>query len=223
MPIATLHQEWIVLRILVADDHEITRRGMRGLLEAGHDWTVCAEARNGREAVALAASNAPDVAILDLAMPELNGVEAARQILRVSTKTKVLIFTMQDAEQLANEVLAAGAHGYVLKSEAASELVAAVAAVSSGAPYLTPRMSRSRGDSKRSRGDARMPGARLTAREREIAQLLAEGKTNWCVAKILGISVKTVETHRANVMQKLGLDSIVELVHYAVRNQLVQP
>jgi DNA-binding NarL/FixJ family response regulator len=212
-----------MLEILVADDHEVMRQGVRGLLEAEPNWRVCAQASDGREAVALATRVAPHVAILDLTMPELNGLEATRQILKVSPATKVLIFTVHDSEQLAREVLAAGAHGYVLKTDAATDLVSAVAALLTGTPYLSVRMSRARVDSTRARNGSPHQVAPLTAREREITQLLAEGKSNWCVAKILGISIKTVETHRGNIMHKLGLESIVELVHYAVRNQIVSP
>jgi DNA-binding NarL/FixJ family response regulator len=210
-----------MLQILLADDHDITRQGMRCLLEAEQDWKVCAEARNGRDAVTLAASSVPDVAILDMSMPELNGVEATRQIAKVSPTTKVLIFTMNESEQLARDALAAGAQGYVLKSDAAKDLVDAVVTLCSGARYLSRRVSKSRGDSVRARGISANPARGLTPREREITQLLAEGKTNWCISKILGISINTVETHRANIMHKLGLESIVELVHYAIRNDLV--
>ncbi len=187
-----------MLEILVADDHELMRQGVKGLLEAEPNWHVCAQASDGREAVALAASVAPDVAILDLTMPELNGLEATRQILKVSPPT-------------------------VLKTDAAKDLVSAVAALAAGSPYLSVRMSRARADSARSQGGSRARVLPLTTREREITQLLAEGKSNWCVAKILAISIKTVETHRGNIMHKLGLESIVELVHYAVRNQIVSP
>jgi DNA-binding NarL/FixJ family response regulator len=210
-----------MLQILLADDHDITRQGIRCLLEVEQDWKVCAEARNGRDAVALAASSAPDVAILDMTMPELNGVEATRQIARVSPRTKILIFTMHDSEQLARDALAAGAQGYVLKTDPARDLVDAVAALSGGARFLSGRVSKCRGEFTRTRGGSANPLRSLTPREREITQLLAEGKTNWCISKILGISINTVETHRANIMHKLGLESIVELVHYAIRNDLV--
>lgn len=212
-----------MLQILVADDHEITRRGLRGLLETEREWAVCAEASNGRDAVSLAAAKAPDVAILDLTMPELNGIEATRQIRKVSPATKVLIFTVQDSESLARDVLSAGAQGFLLKTDAASDLLSAVIALSRGTSYLSARMSRARSEPARHQASPAVQVASLTAREREITQLLAEGKSNWCVAKILGISVKTVETHRGNIMHKLGLESVVELVHYAVRNQLVAP
>ena len=211
-----------MLQILVADDHDIMRQGMRWLLEAEQEWRVCAEARTGREAVALAASSVPDVAILDLALPELNGVEATLRIAKVSPATRVLIFTMHESEQLARDALAAGAQGYVLKSSPAKDLVDAVGALSRGARYLTgPVSSCRRGDHAWTRGISVARARALTSREAEVAQLLAEGKTTWRIAKILGISVHTVETHRGNIMHKLGLESIVELVHYAIRNDLV--
>ncbi len=210
-----------MLQILLADDHDITRQGMRCLLEAEQDWKVCAEARSGRDAVALAASTAPDVAILDMTMPELNGVEATRQIAKVSPATRVLIFSMHESEQLTRDALAAGARGYVLKTDPARDLVDAVTVLSSGGRYVTGRASRRRGDPGRTRSGSLNPARGLTPREREITQLLAEGKTNWCISKILGISINTVETHRANIMHKLGMESIVELVHYAIRNDLV--
>jgi DNA-binding NarL/FixJ family response regulator len=210
-----------MLGILVADDHEVMRQGVTGLLQGERDWRVCAEARDGREAVALAARDAPDIAILDVTMPELDGLEATKQIVKVSPTTKVLIFTVCESPQFAREVLDAGARGYVLKTDAASELVSAVASLTRGMQYVSARLLRSGGGCLPSRchGPAHVPT--LTPREREIAQLLAEGKTNWCVATMLGISVKTVETHRGNIMHKLGLESIVELVHYALRHRLV--
>jgi len=210
-----------VLQILLAEDHDVTRQGMRWVLEAEENWKVCGEASSGRDAVALAASSTPDVAILDMTMPELNGVEATRQIAKVSPATKVLIFTMHESEQLVRDALSAGAQGYVLKSEQSKVLVEAVTAVSRGTRYLSGRLSKSRGEPVWTRSGPPTPVRSLTPREREITQLLAEGKTNWCIAKILGISINTVETHRGNVMHKLGLESIVELVRYAIRNDLV--
>ncbi len=212
-----------MVEILVADDHEVMRQGMKGLLEMEQEWHVCAQASDGREAVALAARVSPNVAVLDLSMPELNGLEATRQIMKVSPSTKVLIFTVHDSEHLAREVLESGAHGYVLKTDAATQLASAVKAVEAGSHYVSPRLSHARVDSSRTGSGSRAQRSTLTGREREITQLLAEGKSNWCAATILGISVKTVETHRAKIMHKLGLESIVELVHYAVRNQIVAP
>ena len=187
-------------------------------LETDGGWEVCAEASDGREAVALAADLKPDVAIIDLSMPVMNGIEAMRQIRRVSPATDMLVCTMHDSEDLVGEAFAAGAQAFVRKSDAATLLISAVRAVTDGA---TPVGALRRPSSKAAR---RNPShVSLTPREREILQLLAEGKTNGCIASALSISVKTVETHRAKVMLKLGFASIVELVRYAVRNQLVAP
>lgn len=209
-----------MVSILLADDHEAMRRGVRDLLEEQPGWAVCAEAADGRQAVALAREHRPHVAILDLAMPGLNGVEATRQIRLALPETEVLVFTGSDTEHLASAAVAAGAHGYVLKSDRAAELVRAVDALAQRATYFSPSLHRA-GPRRRAEGRAPIDPCPLTAREREIAQLVAEGKTSGSVALILGISVKTVETHRAHIMGKLGLESVVELVHYAVRNALI--
>jgi DNA-binding NarL/FixJ family response regulator len=213
------------LRILVADDHEVVRRGLRALLQARPGWEVCGEAASGREAVERARELRPDIAILDITMPELNGLEAARRILRVAPRTQVLILTMHDSDELVQEVLATGARGYVLKSDAGRDLVAAVEALAEGRPFFTARVADLvlsgylRGSAAPARREP--PARRLTGREREVLQLLAEGRTNKEVAALLAISVKTVETHRANIMRKLNLHSISELVHYAIRNRMI--
>jgi DNA-binding NarL/FixJ family response regulator len=214
-----------MLRLLVADDHDLLRRGLRGLLEEHDGWQVCAEARNGREAVELAAKLQPDIAVVDLSMPEMNGLEATRQILRDAPETEVLIFTMHETEQLVRDVVHAGARGYVLKSDAAAHLVTAVEALAHHRPYFSSRVSDTilAGFLRAGRDPEEGSGTVLTAREREIVQLLAEGKSNKDVAATLVISIKTVETHRATIMRKLGINSIVELVHYAVRNKLIEP
>lgn len=215
------------VRILVADDHEVVRRGFRALLEARPEWEVCGEAVTGREAVEKAAQTRPDVVVMDISMPELNGLEATRQIVKAAPQVEVLILTIHDSEELVPEVLKAGARGYVLKSDAGKDLVAAVDAVRRHKPFFTSRVSEIvlegylRGDSRT--GKAEMKRGRLTAREREIVQLLAEGKSNKEIAVALNISVKTVETHRANIMNKLGIHSVTELVRYAVRNRIVEP
>lgn len=212
------------MKILLADDHEVMRFGARDLLERRPDWVVCAEASDGRQAVALASQHTPDVAVLDATMPVLGGVEATRQIRVVSPSTEVMIFTMHDSEQLAREAVAAGANAYVLKFDSGSELVAGVEALVEHRTFFSRGMSRG---GSLGAIDARprpaTEASRLTPREREILQLLAEGKSNWCVATILGISINTVATHRERIMRKLDLQSIVELVHYAVRNHLVAP
>lgn len=211
-----------VLHILLADDHEVMRLGVKDLLQAHPGWEVCAEASDGRQAVALAGMHHPDVAVVDVSMPELNGIEAARQIRRISGNTAVLLFSFHQTEADVAEARAAGASGFVLKSDAARRLEAAVEAVAQGATCF-PEQPRAPGAPQETRSPGPAHAPRLTPREREIAQLLAEGKSNWCVATILGISIRTVETHRNKIMQKLGLRSVVELVHYAVRNGMVEP
>ncbi len=214
------------VRILVADDHEVVRRGLRTLLEAQPDLQVCAEAATGREAVEKAKECKPDLVVMDIGMPELNGLEATRKVLRVLPQTEVLILTMHESEQVVREVLAAGARGYVLKSDAARDLVTAVKALRQHKPFFTSRVAELvlKGYlSGVQAGDEEPSLPSLTPREREIVQLLAEGKSNKEVAVALAISVKTVEAHRANIMRKLNLHSISELVHYAIRNKIVEP
>ena len=212
-----------MIRILVADDHEVVRKGLIGLLAQRPDWQVCAEAGNGRDAVAFANRFRPNVAILDLSMPELNGLEATRQIRHEVPETEVLVFSMYENEQFVRDLLSAGARGYVLKSDVATQLLNAVETVARHKPFFTSDIAEKvlEGYLKLAEGtDA--PGI-LTAREREIVQLLAESKSNKEVSTVLGISVKTVQTHRAAIMRKLGINSVVELVHYAIRNNLVSP
>jgi DNA-binding NarL/FixJ family response regulator len=216
-----------VIRILLADDHEVVRRGLISMLAARPDWEVCGEAQNGREAVTLAAKLKPNLAILDLSMPELNGLEATRQIRREVPDTEVLVFTMHESEQFVRDLLAAGARGYVLKSDVTTQLLTAIETVSRHKPFFTSEIAERvlegflrLGEMPEADGSA--PGL-LTPREREIVQLLAEARSNKEVATTLGISVKTVETHRASIMRKLGITSIVDLVHYAIRNHLVAP
>lgn len=216
------------IRILIADDHEVVRQGVRNILEAEPRYELCAEATTGRDAVAMAEAEQPDVAVLDISMPELNGIDAARQILKISPRTKILIFTVHDAERLVYEVVGAGAHGYVLKSDAGRHLTAAVESVLAGRHYFSTQVSEVLFESFRQKGlphtqDAAEPVSKPTAREREIIQLLAEGRSNKEVAQALGISVKTAETHRAAIMRKLGIHSIGELVRYAIRNHLIEP
>jgi DNA-binding NarL/FixJ family response regulator len=207
----------------VADDHHVVRAGLRTLLETKSGWQVCAEANNGREAVEKAAEFMPDVAVLDIGMPLLNGVEATRQIRKRSPKTEVLILTMHDSELLIQEVLEAGARGYILKDDADRNLIAAVGALSRHKPYLSSRVTGVFSKTVLSSGDHSSSGRRrLTPREREILQLLAEGKSNKEIASFLTISVKTAETHRANIMLKLNFHSITELVRYAVRNKIIE-
>jgi len=214
------------VRILVADDHHVVRAGLRALLESKSGWQVCAEASNGREAVEKTAKLKPHVAVIDIAMPLLNGVEATRQIRKLSPNTEVLILTMHDSETLVREVMEAGALGYVLKDDADRDLISAVDSLQRHQPYLSSRASETASRVFLPPGtavsDNRSARSRLTPREREILQLLAEGKSNKEVASFLGISVKTAETHRANIMLKMDFHSITELVRYAVRNKIIQ-
>jgi len=212
-------------RILIADDHEIVRHGVRNLIASVPEYECCAEATTGRDAVRLAQELQPDVAVLDISMPELNGIEAARQILKVCPQTKILIFTVHDAERLVYEVFHAGAHGYILKSDAGRHLLSAIESVLAGRHYFSSQVSEvlfesfQRKDMPHAAVDE---GSKPTSREREIIQLLAEGRSNKEVAAALGISVKTAETHRAAIMRKLGFHSIGELVRYAIRNHIIQ-
>ncbi len=214
-------------KILIADDHEIVRRGLRALIESQANWEVVGEAVTGREAVELAKRFTPQVAVLDVSMPEMNGLEATRQILKALPQTEVLILTMHDSEQVVREVLDSGARGYVLKSDAGRDLISAVEALRQRRPFFSSRVSEMLLQNYRGRqprpGTGDSPRSRLTAREREIVQLLAEGKTNKDVAASLNISIKTAETHRTNIMNKLDLHSVTELVRYAVRNNMVEP
>jgi DNA-binding NarL/FixJ family response regulator len=214
------------LRILVADDHEVVRRGLRALLESRPGWEVCGEATTGREAVEKARELKPDLVVLDITMPELNGLEATRQILKSLPRTEVLVLTVHESEQVVHEVLEAGARGYVLKSDAGRDLVAAVQALSQHKPFLTLGVTEMMLGAYQKVGlPQEEPGAShspLSPREREIVQLLAEGRSNKDVATTLNISVKTVETHRANIMMKLNLHSIGDLVRYAIRNGIIE-
>lgn len=213
------------VRIVVADDHEIVRQGLRAMLDEQPGWEVVAEATTGREAVQQVKDLKPDIVVLDIAMPELNGLDATRQILKLAPTTEVLILTMHDSEQVVREVLDAGARGYVLKSDAGRELVNAVEALIEHRSAFTSKVAElvlegylTQGNQNEDQGSSR-----LTSREREIVQLLAEGKSNKDVASLLSISVKTVEAHRSNVMHKLGFHSLSDIIHYAVRNKIVEP
>jgi DNA-binding NarL/FixJ family response regulator len=210
------------MRILLADDHDVVRRGLRQLLEDHEGWTVCGEATTGRQAVEMAKELRPHLVILDLTMPDLNGLEATRHIRKELPSTQVLVFTMHESEQLVREVLAAGAKGYVLKSDAARLIVSAVEALAQGKPYFNLNVSAALLDAflRGIENDKHGMTDPLTGREREIAQLLAEGKSNKQIATLLGISLKTVESHRAAIMRKLNAHSVVDIVRYAVRNNL---
>lgn len=217
-----------MVRILLADDHNVVRRGLKALLQDRSDWEICGEALSGREAVELAREMQPDIAVIDLMMPELNGLETTRQIRKVSGRTEVLIFTMHHNEALVHDVLDAGARGYLLKTDAERQIVTAVETLLRHQPYFSAEISETVLEGFLRSGRQAVAGQersapRLTPREREVIQLLAEGNRNKKIAQILSISVKTVETHRTTLMRKIGVKSIVELVRYAVRNRLTEP
>lgn len=209
------------LSILIADDHAVVRTGLRTLLESRTRWQVCAEAADGRDAVEKAAKHKPNIAILDIGMPLLNGVETARQIRKASPATEILILTMHESDDLVQQVVEAGARGYILKDEADRVLIDAVQSLSQHKPFFSTRVSEAAGNTDGS-DSAKASRSRLTPREREILQLLAEGKSNKEVANLLNISVNTAEAHRANIMLKLDFHSLAELVMYAIRNNIIQ-
>ena len=213
------------LRIVVVDDHAVVRRGVRALLESRTDWEVVAEATTGREALDAVKRHRPEIVVMDISLPELNGLEATRQIVQESRQTEVLVLTMHHSEELAREVLKAGARGYVLKSDADESLITAVDALRQHKPFLTSGVTEFMLDGflrDMSAPDLSTKDS-VTPREREIIQLLTEGLSNKEAAARLGISVKTIEAHRANIMRKLRLRSVTDLVRYAIRNKIAQP
>jgi DNA-binding NarL/FixJ family response regulator len=213
------------VRILVVDDHAVVRRGIRALLESHATWVVCGEATTGRAAVEQCRQLRPDIVVMDLSLPDLNGLEATRQILKESPSTEVLVLTMHHSEELARDVLEAGARGYVLKSDADGNLVAAVESLQQHKPFLTSAVTEFVLDAFRRRAETAkddLATVALTPREREIIQLVAEGHSSKEAAAKLGLSVKTIETHRTHVMRKLRLRSVTDLVRYAIRNKIVE-
>ena len=213
------------MRILLADDHKVVRQGTRALLSTMPEWQIVGEADNGRDAVSLTATLKPDIVILDISMPKLNGLDATRQIKKNSPDTEVLIFTAQETEQLVHDVFDSGARSYILKTDAAEHLIDALKALSEHKHFFTSRISEivfARCIQGKKALEGTPEKSRITDREREIVQLLAEGKSSKEIATILGISVRTVETHRATIMKKLGLKSFSELIRYAVRNKIVE-
>jgi DNA-binding NarL/FixJ family response regulator len=213
------------LRIVVADDHEVARKGIVALIQLNAGWEVCAEVTNGRAAVEKAKQLKPDLVILDLGMPVMNGLEATRLILQDDPQVKVLILTMADGDRVVRDAFAAGARGFVLKSDAGRDLVAAIQALRYGNTFFTSRVSEIvlsgfLAYAQSTKGASTLPN--LGPREREVLQLLAEGESSKDVADLLGISSKTAETHRSNLMQKLDLHSVAELVLFAVRNGIIQ-
>lgn len=212
------------LRILIADDHDVVRAGLRSLLGSVEGWSICAEASDGRTAVTLATETHPDIAILDIRMKQMNGIDAAVAMRKKCPKMPVLMLSLDESDQFVCDALAAGAAGYVIKADAGHELLKAVEAISAGGTFfssgIAPAVARSGWAPQSPRAPKRTP-AGLTRREREVVQLLCEGQNNKATAARLGISVKTVETHRARIMDKLQLESFAELVHFAVRNRIV--
>ncbi len=214
------------VQILVADDHDIIRRGLKQLLTSRPGWEVCGEAKTGREAVAMVERLKPDVVVMDISMPDLNGLEAARKIHKLFPKMGILILTLHFSDQLVLDIVEAGARAYIMKSDADRDLVSAVEALANHRTFFTARAADMllNGFSKEKAVVDPQSNLRnrLTSREREIVQLLAEGKSSKEVAVVLGISVKTAETHRANIMRKLEMHSVSEVVRYAVKNQIIE-
>jgi DNA-binding NarL/FixJ family response regulator len=209
-----------MVRLLIADDHEVVRSGLRSILEDRKGWSVVAEAADGKQAIAKTISEKPDIAILDYSLPLINGLEVAREVRAQLPKIEVLMFTMYESDTLLRDLLRAGVRGYLLKSDAIRYLYAAVEALSAHKPFITNKVSDTLLDTFLK---ARPKDDVLTHRERSIVQLVAEGHSNKVIATVLDIGVKTVETHRAAIMRKLGLTSSAALVRYAVRNRLVEP
>jgi DNA-binding NarL/FixJ family response regulator len=215
------------LRILIADDHEVVRRGLSALLQAQEGWEICGEASDGREAVEKAKLLKPDFVILDIGMPNLNGLAATRQLIQHDPNFKIIVLTITDSDHVIREALDAGARGFVLKSDAVRDLVSAIDALQRGQMFFTPRVNElvlagflEKGTVSPRGAPPRFPS--LTPREREVIQLLAEGKSSKEVASVLNLSTKTAETHRSNIMRKLGFHSIRDLVLYAVKNNIIQ-
>jgi DNA-binding NarL/FixJ family response regulator len=211
------------VRILIADDHELIRRGLVSALADRPEWSIVAEAADGRQACELAARLTPEIAVLDLTMPELNGLDATRQIRASTPKTRILIVTAHESEQLIRDVLDAGAMGYVLKSDAGRVLVQAIEALLDDRPFFTSKVARFvlEGYLRSGEDSVTQTAVALSPRERQIVQLLAEGNNNKEVARALHLSVKTVETHRSNIMRKMEFGSLADLVRYAIRNKIV--
>jgi len=212
------------LKILLVDDHTIVRQGLKALLEAHSGFVIVGEAENGREAVKKAQELSPDIVIMDIAMPVLNGLEATRQIKRALPDTKVLALTMYNDEEYVFQILKSGASGYLIKETAANELITGILSIKSGNPFFSPSISRkimesylNEDEDKKGKGES----DKLTNREKEVLQLIAEGYTNNEIANLMNISVKTVETHRAHVMSKLDIHDVAGLIKYAIKKGLV--
>jgi DNA-binding NarL/FixJ family response regulator len=211
-----------VKRILIADDHEVVRSGLRAIIETRPEWIVSGEATNGQQAVALTLETRSDVVIVDYSMPLMNGLEVSRRLKSLQPRTEVLILTMHENEELLTEVILAGVRGFLFKSDARKHLISAIEALLDGRPYFTSvlmeKLLLDYQNNKQNRLDTL-----LTPREQSVVQLIAEGHTNRSIGTVLKLSVKTVETHRASAMRKLGMSSTAELVRYAIRKKLVSP
>ena len=210
-----------MLRVMIADDHEIVRRGVRDIVEAHSGWEVCGEASNGHDVLAMALAQHPNVVVLDVSLPGLNGIAVTRQLRQASPETEVLLFTMHDDDETVSGGLAAGARGYLLKTEGDEQLVSAIAALGAHRPFFSAVVSEllldaAVHDRKKSRLES------FTVRELEVAQLIAEGESNKKIARQLGISIKTVESHRAAAMRKAGVRTAAEFVRFAIKHNLIQ-
>jgi DNA-binding NarL/FixJ family response regulator len=209
-------------RILIADDHELIRKGIRSLLESRSEWEICGEASSGRDAVAKAARLKPDIVLLDVTLPDVSGVDVIPEIIAAQPTIKVLVLTMHDSGQVACSVLAAGASGLVLKSDAGRDLVLGLEAVRRNKPFLSPLVTKILINEQRKAPEATALLDLLTARETEVLKLLAEGRGNKEVGATLGISPRTVDAHRASIMHKLHLRTFSDLIHFAIRNKIVE-
>lgn len=211
-----------VKRIVIADDHEVVRSGLRAIVETRSDWIVSGEATNGQQAVALTLETRSDVVIVDYSMPLMSGLEVSRRLRVLRPRTEVLILTMHENEELLTEAILAGVRGFLFKSDARKHLIFAIEALLEGRPYFTSVLMEKLVRDYQSNKQNRL-GALLTPREQSVVQLIAEGHTNRAIGTVLKLSVKTVETHRASAMRKLGVSSTAELVRYAIRKKLVSP
>jgi DNA-binding NarL/FixJ family response regulator len=212
----------VMKRIVIADDHEVVRSGLRAIVEKRSDWVVSGEAGNGEQVVALALETRADIVIVDYSMPLMNGLEVSRRLKSLHPRAEVLLLTMHESEEFLTEAIHTGVRGFLFKSDARAHLIAAIEALLDGKPYFTSVLL------EKLLRDFRLNNQNqseilLTSRERSVVQLIAEGNTNRSIGKILNLSVKTVETHRASVMRKLGFSSTAQLVRYAIRKKLVSP
>jgi DNA-binding NarL/FixJ family response regulator len=211
-----------VKRILIADDHEVVRSGLRAIVETRPNWIVTAEAPDGEQAIALALETRPDIIVADYSMPLVNGLEVSRRVKALRLRSEVLILTMHENEEILTEALLTGVRGFLLKSDARKHLIAAIEALLDGRPYFTSVVLEKLLTDYQLNKQNKSSGL-LTSREQNVVQLIAEGHTNKAISSILKLSVKTVETHRASAMRKLGMSSTAELVRYAIRKKLVAP